>query len=209
MIDIGFDGFICACGSYILLNRDVLFYKKLEPSLCADTVELVRKCRMNAKYESMDGVYFDIPYPTNDNLSDELGLMQSHGFDTDRSLGSPGFTFDKFNVWIREDCDLTLFEETAAANFDFIYREHQMIEVVPKGLSKATGMDIVLNHFGADKTDTFAFGDGYNDLPMLLYAQTSILMGNGERDLDDQVSFVTKDISDDGVEFALKHFELI
>jgi hydroxymethylpyrimidine pyrophosphatase-like HAD family hydrolase len=44
---------------------------------------------------------------------------------------------------------------------------------------------------------------------MLEYVKNSIAMGNGNPLLFDLVSFVTKDIEDDGIDYALKHYKII
>ncbi len=45
-----------------------------------------------------------------------------------------------------------------------------------------------------------------NDLPMLNAVPNSIVMGNAVTNLK-SASFVTKDLLDNGIEYALKHFE--
>lgn len=209
VIDIGFDGFICSCGSYIRYKDEVIYCKTLDQKLCTRTVELIRKCKLDAKYETIDGVYFDLAHPMDRIILDEKYYMEAMGFDTTSSIDSIGYTFDKFVFWIREDSNLSLFKEVASKDFDLIFRKPPMVEVVPRGLSKATGMEFLLIHLHASKEDTYAFGDGHNDLPMLLYAGTSILMGSGATDLFDKVSYVTKGIMENGIEFALKQYGLI
>ncbi len=44
---------------------------------------------------------------------------------------------------------------------------------------------------------------------MFEHIPNSVLMGNGNPNLFEKVSFVTKDIEDDGIEHALKYFEVI
>ncbi|NRY46482.1 hydroxymethylpyrimidine pyrophosphatase-like HAD family hydrolase [Clostridium beijerinckii] len=44
---------------------------------------------------------------------------------------------------------------------------------------------------------------------MLKYVKNSIAMGNSTPLLFDLVSFVTKDIEDDGIKYALKHYNII
>ena len=48
-----------------------------------------------------------------------------------------------------------------------------------------------------------------NDLPMLTAVPNSIVMGNGSEELKKSASFVTKDLLDSGIEYALKHFGMI
>ena len=54
-----------------------------------------------------------------------------------------------------------------------------------------------------------AFGDGENDIRMLRYVGTGVAMGNAKEVVKMISDYVTADIDDDGIEKALKHFELI
>ena len=47
-----------------------------------------------------------------------------------------------------------------------------------------------------------------NDLPMLTAVPNSIAMGGAEK-IYPYVSFITKPIEEDGIEFALNHFGII
>ncbi|WP_353935009.1 HAD hydrolase family protein [uncultured Holdemanella sp.] len=55
---------------------------------------------------------------------------------------------------------------------------------------------------------TVAIGDSLNDLDILQAAGLSICMGNGADECKKVADFTTKDISDDGLAYALKHFNL-
>ena len=57
--------------------------------------------------------------------------------------------------------------------------------------------------------NAYAIGDSMNDLPMLTAVPNSIVMGNGSEELKKSASFVTKDLLDNGIEYALKHFGMI
>lgn len=54
-----------------------------------------------------------------------------------------------------------------------------------------------------------AFGDGGNDISMLEYVGIGVAMGNANPPVKERADFVTKDIDDDGIEYALRHFGLI
>ena len=56
--------------------------------------------------------------------------------------------------------------------------------------------------------NAFAVGDSMNDLPMLEAVPNSIAMGGAEV-IYPYVSFVTKPIEEDGIEYALAHFGII
>ena len=92
----------------------------------------------------------------------------------------------------------------------FIYKnKHLNIvngEISMKGITKATGMDKILLHEKAYLKDTIAIGDSLNDIEMLEHAHIGICMGNGVEDCKKIADFITKDIGDDGLAYALDHF---
>ncbi len=81
--------------------------------------------------------------------------------------------------------------------------------MVPNGHSKATGIDFVLKYFNIDDKNSFAFGDSNNDIDMFERVSNSIVMGNGNPELFDNATFVTKHIDEDGIEYAMKYFDII
>ena len=82
-------------------------------------------------------------------------------------------------------------------------------EITNKDINKGTGIEKVLEHFCADRSDAIGIGDSGNDIPMLSYCGTSIAMGNGAESVKAIADYVTKDILDDGIYHAFKHFGLI
>lgn len=78
------------------------------------------------------------------------------------------------------------------------------VDVTARGCTKALGMDVMLRHFGLTRDDAIAFGDGGNDLPMLLAAGTGVAMGNAEADIRSQADHVTASVDDDGIALAIR-----
>lgn len=94
--------------------------------------------------------------------------------------------------------------------FQCIDRGNNFLEFVPHGYSKATGIKYLVEHFGLDFDDAYAFGDSSNDLPMLRYVKNSVAMGNSDpASLKDEVAYVTDNASRDGIAKALKRFGFI
>lgn len=82
-------------------------------------------------------------------------------------------------------------------------------DALAKGTSKQTGIDQVLEHYGIDLSETMAFGDGGNDIPMLKHVATGIAMGNAADNVKVHADYVTSSVDDDGIYNALKHFGVI
>lgn len=87
-----------------------------------------------------------------------------------------------------QECEFTHWSEAAA------------FDVIPVGTSKVTGIEKVLEHFGLQRSQAAAFGDGYNDVSMLSYVQTGISMGNGVDPLKEAADYITSPIDSDGLE---------
>ena len=70
-------------------------------------------------------------------------------------------------------------------------------------------MAFVMERLGMKREESFAFGDGANDLPMLRAAGTGVLLGNAPRELWSEADHVSAPIDEDGLAKAMEFFDLI
>lgn len=82
-------------------------------------------------------------------------------------------------------------------------------DLYPVSGGKAVGIAKVLEHYGIDKAQTMAFGDGENDVDMFSAVGISVAMGNGCDEAKNAADYVTDDIDEDGIWNALKHFGVL
>ena len=80
-------------------------------------------------------------------------------------------------------------------------------DCIASGISKATGMDEVIKHYGIDISETMAFGDGGNDIEMLCHAGVGIAMGNANDNVKKCANIVTDSVDDHGVAKILAKFD--
>ena len=83
-----------------------------------------------------------------------------------------------------------------------------LIEIVPLGISKATGIEELARPHGITDDDVVAFGDMPNDVPMLLRAGHGVAMGNAHPDAIAAADEVTTPNTDDGVARVLERWWL-
>ena len=77
-------------------------------------------------------------------------------------------------------------------------------EIYAPALSKATGCRKVLEYYGVPLEDSYAFGDGVNDIDMLQAVGTGIAMGNAVDEVKKAADIVCPPISEDGLAVILR-----
>ncbi len=206
--ELGFDGYICGCGTYIEYNNELMFRNIIEKDECLRIAQLMRKCNVTPVYEHTDGYFFDDKAPMTDGLRYFMEVFVDSGIDVSRRVEDDEFIFDKFVIWTNENSDMELFNREIGKNYTIIDRGNGFYENVPLGYSKATGIAKILDILGIPLENAYAIGDSMNDLSMLKAVPNSIAMGGAEV-LYPYVSYITTPIENDGIYNALKHFDLI
>ena len=59
-------------------------------------------------------------------------------------------------------------------------RDFSLVDVNAAGATKGGALAAVAAHFGVARDEVFAIGDNHNDLDMLQWAGTGVVMGNAE-----------------------------
>jgi hypothetical protein len=208
LLSLAFDGIIAACGTHVEMDGRILLEQLLKPELIKKSIALLEECRMPVVLEGP-----------------EYHWISEYGFEEDpyviylfRELGKSalplrGYTEDmkvnKFSADILADTDYERIFRELGDSFDFLRHEGDVVEFVPKGVSKATGIGWLCEHLSVSKEDTYAVGDSVNDLDMLQYVGHGIAMGNATAPAKAAAEFITTDIHEDGIKHAMQQYGLI
>ncbi|MEU2875596.1 HAD family hydrolase [Streptomyces sp. NPDC007070] len=79
-----------------------------------------------------------------------------------------------------------------------------IVELLPLGLSKATGLSLAARRLGVKAADTLAFGDMPNDIPMFTWSARGVAMANAHASLKAVADEVTTSNDDDGIAAVLE-----
>lgn len=82
-------------------------------------------------------------------------------------------------------------------------------DVLPATSSKSIGIKRVIDKLGIDIENTYAFGDGLNDLDMITSVGTGIAMGNAVEEVKNAADYVTDTVDEFGVRNGLLEVGLI
>jgi hypothetical protein len=207
LLGIGFDGVVAACGTHVELGDTMVFEQLIDQKLAEHTVETVRSYGFRPILEGPRYLYMDDADFGQDlygkKLKSELGerLLPITGLEDRWEMNKLSCATDHAD---REGCFAALEQ-----HYTYLIHNTEVVELVPKGHTKATGMQRMCEALGIPREDTIAFGDSVNDLDMLRYAGTGVAMGNGCEEAKAAADLVTADLDADGIYIGLEQLGLL
>lgn len=205
MLDV--DGWLCGCGTYVEAEGQVLYHRSMPPEQAELIKSAVVDCDLDCVLEGADGCYVPCPvsrFEEGNRIRKGIGFA-IRSMNWSESCGE----FDKFCVIADEQSDRVGFFRKLGLDIDVIDRGYGFYECVPAGHSKATAIDVVLEHYGLKLQDAYVFGDSTNDLSMFEHVPNAVLMGKHDKELEPYASFTTKTVEKDGIWYAMEHLGLL
>lgn len=217
------DGMIVSCGAVVYVDNKPIYCKTYPQK---ELISLIQFMLDNNIGFSLDGIHKN--YLTEEAFNCLSSLMFKNNEDSELSRAMMAknncFPFEdmkeedlkevvKISIFTKnkESCE-KLFQKIPESLVGFMYKNKHLNlyngEISIKGITKATGLKKITTYLSKNIKDTIAIGDSLNDLDILQEAGLSICMGNGADECKKTADFVTKDISNDGLAYALKHFNL-
>ena len=82
-------------------------------------------------------------------------------------------------------------------------------DIILSSAGKVKGIEAVMKYFDLKQDETMAFGDADNDLDMITYVKTGIVMGNGSDNMKKIADYITDSVDNNGIYNAVRHYGLI
>lgn len=196
------DGYVCGCGAYVLIGEETVYRAKYpseaiyrwmkrlsrpgDPGIVAEGEQRIFRYR-NSYWTPKEGwILSDDPEDYRAYQQDDPTVKASICND------------------LPEDRKKEILEELKK-DFNVIHHptEHYT-ECCAKGCSKATGMELVMKHYGLDLSRSVAIGDSENDLDMITAAGIGIVMGQARDEIKRYADRITDDILHDGAATAME-----
>ena len=125
------------------------------------------------------------------------------------------FDLEKIKVHIamivaNSEEDFALIEQKLSLYFDVARHPHQLsFDINIKGVNKGTAILELIQRLNIELKDTYAFGDGLNDIEMIETVGHGIAMGNALEVLKEKADDVCEDVLNDGISKTLKRYKII
>lgn len=192
-----FDGIIGGCGTYVEMDGKVVLNDLINPDKFKDVLAGVRRAGFRPILEGPEYLYMD---------DEEFGFEDKYGQRLraelqDKLIPITGseWVINKFSV-ATEESDLIGGRQFLRDNgYDLIIHNDYVMEVIPSGHSKGTGLKLVCDELGIDIADSIAFGDSINDKEMIEAAGLGVVMGNGTDAIKQYADVITEPLMEDGI----------
>lgn len=207
----GFDYIIGGAGTYLEMEGKQIFNYEMESREIEKVTKGFVKYGFSPVIEGRDDIYVEYINEKRSprankiihNYRKNLGRHCRDIYDTEEIAAS------KISGAFMPGSNPDGIREEFGDSFTVIDHNGDLLELVPKGFSKATGIEFLINKLGISIEDTYAFGDSFNDLEMLQYVKYGVAMGNSDPDLFQYTKYRTEDFDKGGVTNALKRFGMI
>lgn len=198
------DGFICNNGRLAVMGQRTLYDHPVERGTIEELTAVSQQCGNAVIWYGRDEGWYQGSDDDYERLkNDEQVERISKGLKENMQAYC-------FNIYFHQR--ETLHETERALEGKCIINPHGPLphaDVTVLGHDKGSALKAVTRVLKIRKKDTYAFGDGVNDLSMFEAAGYGVAMGNGSPKLKEKADFITTDIDDEGLLNGLTHCGLI
>ena len=215
ILEIGFDGLICAGGGYAELQGVPLFHKCVSIEEVKHVVQYFDTHHIDYYLESNGGLFGSKHCLSHIMKLTNVQSKEDHPF-TNALISDADVH--------REDINKVCFLQPTVPFQELVNEFDQAFEVIHctipmfgddsgelavKGVSKSNAIQEVLRACHMKKEDSIAIGDGMNDADMLSFCEVGIAMGNAKDGLKAIADMITDTIDEVGFYKAFVTYHLI
>ena len=202
---------ICFQGGivYDYRARKVLHETRLDPAVVPIIARLAEERGWNLQFESPDMIYL----PRESDHPEELfELMKvSNWKRVDNFLTDLSETPHKFILAVHDLSERDALAAELRASFDqtlakiTVVPSHPiLVEGLPRGMSKAVGLEWLAQQLNIKREEVLAVGDNDNDAEMLKWAGVGVAIGGGSPAALAAADWIAPPVSEDGAAVALE-----
>ena len=203
--DLDIDTYVSCNGAFVVLDGEVIYTNPLKIQSLEKLTEAAFRNNHPVVFLSENDMKMNVP--EHSYIKESIDTLKIDCFPT-------------YHPHYYKTCDLyqtLLFcsegeekqYEQQFQDFDFVRWHPVSLDLLPKGGSKAIGIEKIAERLRIPVERHYAFGDGLNDLEMLSTVKNSVAMGNAKDKVKEVAKYVTKSVEDDGIVHGLQMVGLL
>lgn len=208
ILDFGFDGFILANGAQVVIDGKTIYSNPMDKEYVKKMASELEKLNIQYILESGTYSYMKESFKNFFAFYDKVGVS--------RDNIKSEYDIEKIDVHKiemlclnKEVSNLCLELIKSDPEYDYFNSiDYNAFELYAKKNTKATGILKAIEHLNIPIENTYAFGDGKNDIEMLSTVGCGIAMGNACDEVKGYANKVTDTVHNDGVAVGIENYIL-
>ena len=208
LVNFGFNGFVLMNGAVAVIDNKIIFKDAINQQIIRDVCSYCDKENIEYVLESHPKVYLHKHFKLLETFYDSIGI-DTKKFERD-------FNIDDFSTYKiefltnRDDAGQLYYNLMQMPTLTGITDPFhcQNLELYAQKNSKASGILHVLDYLGIDLNQSYAFGDGLNDVEMIKTIGCGMAMENGNPKLKELAKYIVPSVQDDGVAYGIYNYIL-
>ncbi len=206
----GFTDIIAGAGTYIEIGGEQKYFAEMEEKEARRVIDGFVKCGFFPVAEGKEHIYLGTDYSDLPAYNRSfINVYQQKIPEKILTIDKPRIKVSKVSGGFKNHSDINGMIKEFGKDYSIINHNGNLLELIPKGYSKADGIKKMIETMNIPWENTYAFGDSFNDLDMLEYVKYGCAMGNSDKEILERAQYVTDDFDKGGIVKGLKNFELI
>lgn len=206
ILEFGFDGFILANGAHIIINNKTIYSDAIDKEFIKYLVDQLED--NNVQYVLQGEKYCYMKKHFND-FHDYLNKVEVPKIYIKDEYDCNALEIHKVEMLCADDemeglC-LNIIKQNPKCDY-FSSINKRAIEVYVKKNTKSKAILKAIDYLNIPIENTFAFGDGKNDMDMLQEVACGIAMHNASDEVKSIADYITDSIDNDGVAVGIRKF---
>ncbi len=190
-----FDGYIVSNGGSCFVNNERQFTYHLDTNKVEEVLKEVIKNNDSYSLLTKEGFFTS-------NQESEIFLNYLGKFPMINKCDDNYYKKEQLRSFVIHPQDINIYKNKFN-NEEFLEVNKYGYELMSKEYSKGTACKYIIDKLNVD--NSFGFGDEVNDISMFKAVNTSVAMGNACSELKNIATHITKNVDDNGIEYALKN----
>ncbi len=187
-------------------NMEILYENFIDKSKMKDIADFGAK--NNIPYLTYKKELMYTPNESTKYLELEANINNLTIHKVENMVDEVDFDFPKV-LFVDEGERLANFVEEAVEafpEFEVFRSEPFFLEICPKGIHKATGIENIIKILNVKREEVIAIGDGFNDITMIEFAGLGVAMDNAQDKVKEVADYITLSNDEDGICKVIEKF---
>ncbi|MBK1812785.1 HAD family hydrolase [Clostridium sp. YIM B02505] len=205
LINFGFDGFVLANGAYVKVGDKCIHKEAIEKEVVRELVDKFEELNIEYILQGEEYSYIKDDHKSLHSFYDNYNISKKYltgEFDLEEIEAY------KLEMLCKDQKGIDFCASLGKDRFSYLDNPDGSFELYSKTHSKASGILKVLEFLDIPVENSYAFGDGKNDIEMLSTVGCGIAMGNADDFVKSYAKKVTDTVHNDGVALEIERFIL-